>query len=437
MADIKKTKDIKDLKARLGRAGKPASTPGGSVPPGVVSPPSTPGLGFPPGSRPPGAGVAPGRRPPGAGVAPGSRPPGAGAAPGSRPPGLGMPLRPPPGAAQAPFAPTSQPGMATPTPGSGIVAPPFMQKQAAAPAAAARHDPFAAAAAAAPREKKVTLVLDETAVREGKSARRASARNRILLVIGFAAGVVLGMLMGMSSSESKISKLAEKDAEAVRETVEKVSKPVSEASGYMQKLASSVNGGKVDYSAIEKLLAFKKPMAPNAFHRRFFSNLQADTVDDLFRYSDNVEKLWGRFTLLGAKTAGQDKRAFIDKAAVKGKALDIKYGLAVRVVDGNVLGGLVFVTGGPRKAEGSKGKNVQYEIDLASRLGGKTVTKKLYDGQSSFLEDPQAFAFVVDEKANRAMLGEPPNVFEELKKDVTELNGIMQQTMETQGRLKK
>ncbi len=403
MTDSKKTKDIKDLKARLGRAGKPLSSPGGSVPPGAVSPPSTPGLGFPPGSRPP---------------------------------GLGSPLTPPPGAVQAPFAPTSQPGMAgVPTPGSGIVAPPFAQQPAAAPAAKPKPaSPFETAAPAA-GEKKVTFVVDDSALRDSKRTKQAAAKNKVLLAAGFVGGLVAGLMMGMMSSDSKIADLADQDEVAVRNTMEATSKPVSDAGGHMQRLVGSLNSNKIDYAAVESLVALKRPMAPNAFHRRFFVNFQADAVDDLFRYAHNVDTLWARFTALGAKTAGQSKREVLDEAAKTGGKLDVKYGLAIRLVNDNILGGLVFVIGDPKEMEDGKGKNAQYEAELASRLGGNTVTKTLYDGQSDFIVNPGAYAFLVDEKANEQMLGEPPKLFEDFKKDADELNVVMQQTLEIQGRL--
>ena len=416
MTDNRKTKDIKDLKARLGR--KPASSPGGSVPPGTARPSFPPGLGFPPGSRPPGAVKGP----------------------ASRPPGPSGPFTPSPGAVRAPFAPASQPGRApAPAPGSGIVAPPFARKPAAAPAPAAKPRPassFGTAAPPVPEEKKVTFVVDDTALRGSKRTKRAAAMNRILLIFGFVGGVAGGLLIGMTSSESRVNELADQDELAVRETMETTSKPVSEAGGHIQRLASSLNSKKIDYTAVERLVALKRPMATNAFHRRFFDNFQAEAVDDLFRYAHNVDLLWGRFAVLGAKTAGQGKRAVLDEATKTGGKLKVKYGLAIRTVNDNILGGLVFVTGDlKKKQDATKRGNAQYEAELASRLGGKTVTKMLYSGQSDFIENPGSYTFLVDEKANWRILGEPPNLFDDFKKDVDDLNAVMQQTLEIQGRL--
>ena len=416
MSDSKKTKEIQDLRARLGRAGKPASVPPGSVPPGVVSPRPAPPLGFPPGSPFPGAAQGP----------------------RSQPPGLGTPLTPPPGAVRAPFAPTSQPGMApAPTPSRPIVAPPFAQQPAPGPAPAARPRPTAPfeSAAPAPPEKRLTVVVDDTALKHSKRSKVTVIKNRILLVMGFAGGVALGLMMGTTSSESKISTLAAQDEQAVLDTLKKTSKPVSEAGEHMQQLASGLNAQKIDYNAVESLIALKRPMAPNAFYRRFFVNFKAEAVDDLFCYANNVDRLWGRFTVLGAKSTGQGKREVLAKAATKGKKPDIKYGLAIRMVNEKVMGGLVFMVGDAKKKEDTKGRNVQYDAELASRLGGKTVTKTVYSGQSDFVDNPGTYAFMVNKNANKQMLGEPPNLFIDFKKDVDELNDVMQQTLEIQGRL--
>src|SRR5689334_11290395 len=145
-APSNKPRDIKDLKARLGRTVTPG-TPGVSAPPmgpgASVPPPAVSGSGAPPGIRSPlGGAPFPG--------APGSVP----APPFAQP---GRPM------GQVPGAP---PGARLPMPGAPLPQPAPSVRPGVGPAAPAGRGPLDVMAPAQVTEKKVRLVIDDSAVKD-------------------------------------------------------------------------------------------------------------------------------------------------------------------------------------------------------------------------------------------------------------------------------
>lgn len=421
----RKSRDIKNLKARLGRTvtsgqgGKPASAPppaaGGSVPPAARV-----------GSWPPVTGKS--SRPPASGLS--NKP----SSPSGRLPAPGGVTLPKPGSG------------ALPAPG-GIAAPPFaqppQQEQKPAPTAQRSADPFAQQATAAAGEKKVTLVIDDSAISESEIGKKSRIKNLILIAAGILVGIILGFMVGNTAGDRKMWETVINDTKDLYKKVNEVSQVVEEAKNHVQTLYSASQGGsgqqaRVDYSAIESLVALKAPLSANAFHRKRYMAFNAGTVDDLFDYYNNINLLWSKFSILGAKTAGAKKREELDKSATAADALlNEQYGLIPFIQGETIAGGIVLVEIPQVDESQEEDPQKQYIVNVSTKKGGKQVERTRFVGQPDFVENPSNYVIMVNKARSMGLLGQSASLFGEFRSDVNELNAIMTKTMEIQGRLIK
>lgn len=402
-----KPRDIKNLKARLGKTvtpGQAAQQPGQRAP-------SMPPLG---GSAPPfGAPVPrPVSVPPGVG----SAPPFGGAAP--------RPLTPPVG---------------------GIAAPSFAQPKpapaAAAPAKPARPaDPFAASSAggvAAPAQRQVRLVIDDSAVNESEIGRRSLMRGVVVAAVGVALGVALGYGVGSTVGDRNLFKLAVQDGKDIYAKIQEVSKSVETAKKNLKDALDSMNpapGSQINYGAMESLIALPKPFNANEFHRRKYGAFQANTVDDLFDYYNSVNIMWGRFEGLAAKTTAKKREILNQSAQATEELMNAQYGLNPFTVEDMTFGRLVFVTMPPPAADQV---GLPETVQVSSTQGGRAVDKTRYAGQPEITEKPDNFVILIEKGQSMSILGQPANAFREMRAELMDLNAIMSKTLETQGRLLK
>jgi hypothetical protein len=430
-----KPRDIKNLKERLGRAAsspgqqyRAPSMPPGSAPGGMRAP------SFPPASRPPSSPFVP----QGSGIKPPSAPF------HSQRPAAAVPPMPMAGAI---------PGV--PAPGSGILAPPFMaqpsQQQPAKPI-----DPFAKAspAATAAVKKQVTLVVDESAIAESQTARRSRFKNITILVIGALVGISLGFMVGSTAGDRNQYNAAIRDGKEIYKMVNEVSKTVDKAQSNVKTLFAASAGGPgkkagIDYAAVEGLVALKKPIGANAFHRRRYLAFQPGTVDDLFDYYNNINLLWEKFARLGTQSAGKQKREALERAAAAtDEILNSEYGMVMFEANESIAGGLVFVTippEGAAKEKETKGKgkgkksesSTEPKVLVSSTQGGMSVEKKVFSGQEDLLKNTGEYVIMLDKLRSRTILGAPTSIFAEFRGTVSDINGIMIKTVEIQGRLLK
>jgi hypothetical protein len=415
-----KPRDIKNLKARLGRTITPGQAGTPSVPPGMI-----------PGVAPKAASVPP----PAVGgafptPAPGSVPGLGGSSPGSlRAPGF-------PGVAAPPFA--------RPAAGQPAGAP---QKAPAAAAPAARIDPFGGAApAVAVQTKKVKLVIDDSAIKDDELGRKTNKTATILAVIGTVLGLAVGLGIGSTAGDRRQMSMALADGKDIYAKVQEVSKQIDQARGFVKQAVDASSGGPgrkatVDFSAVEQLVAMQRPFAANEFHRRLYRAFEPALVDDLFDYYNNINILWDAFTALGAKTAGQGKRDALTKSAAATDGLiSTEYGMVLSKNGPTFAGGLVFVTipqaGSAPVEDPKKGKEPEApKLQVASVQGGQTVERTLYMGQEGLGEDYEKYVFMVDKIRSRTILGEAANLFAKYRADLMDINMRMDKTTETQGRL--
>jgi hypothetical protein len=74
---------------------------------------------------------------------------------------------------------------------------------------------------------------------------------------------------------------------------------------------------------------------------------------------------------------------------------------------------------------------------VASAQGGQEVERTLFTGQPEVADSPEKFVFAIDKARSATILGESANLFAKYRADLMELNGRMEKTVETQGRLTK
>ena len=460
-----KPRDIKNLKARLGRtitpgqAGMPGAAPGaGSVPP------SAPG-GFP--GAPGGPfGSAPG------GVPRASRPPGAGN-PFGGPAGVPRPSA-PPGAARPGSAPGlggGVPGGATPAPGGlprpvvggglpkPVVGPAAKATPSAAPAAAkggvpakgGTADPFTAVAPGAINaEKKVTLVIDSSAVNEAEIGRKSAMKSGMLVVVGAVVGIAIGWGVGGTTQEREQFRLAVEDGKEIYSKVQETSKVIEAAQQSLKKAVDAAQSRPgatptVDSAAIKSLVAMERPFKANEFHRRRYRAFPSAVVDDLFDYYNNINLIWDKFALLNVKTAGKKLEALNESAKAADGLIKTQYGAVLSKTGEVISAGLVYVEipegAEPPPEDDKKGKKDKElegpKVQVSSAQGGKSVEREVYIGQEGFAEDFAKYVIMLDKIRSRTILGEGASLFAEYQGILMEINGLMTKVVESQGRLTK
>jgi hypothetical protein len=426
-----KPRDIKNLKARLGRT----ITPGQAGAPGAF--PGTPG---------PLTGSVP---PPVVGGNPGGVP-GAASSPFGRP----LP-NPNASAARSPLSGPS--GGPSGAPGGAPALPSAPAARNSAPTGAPRVDPFAAPSQAsyAGAAKRVTLVIDDSAVKDDEIGRKSSGKTIAVAVTCILLGIGVGFGIGNTADKRTQYKLAVRDGKDIYARIGEVSKTVDSARDLVKKSVEASTGGpgkkaSVDFPSIEQLVAMKRPLSANEFHRRLYRAFGDGVVDDLFEYYNNVNLLWDGFTALGARTAGAGRHELLTKSAAAADGLlNTDYGMVLSKTGDQLAGGLVFVNvpqqaapapaAKPEKKGKKKGKDADEGIKakVSSSQGGQEVERTLYTGQGDVGESFEKYVFMIDKVRSRTILGENANLFAKYRADLMELNTRMDKTNEIQGRLLK
>lgn len=409
MADQpKKPRNIKDLKARLGRTIQPGGGGAGPVPPpavgGPVPPPAAPGGGLVP---PPSVGGGP---TPGAGVVP------------------------PPAVAPAPL----------PIPGAGVAPPPFIQQQQqaqqqAAAAEAQRKraaDPFGSAVERAPAAHEVRLVIDDKPVDDAEVGRKQRSRNYLLIAAGLVLGLLLGLGMGSVNAERNLYNSAVEDGQAIYQQVRTASDTVNKAKTYIEGAVKKARGGggqppAVDYQAIEKLVALEKPFDAGVFNRRKYGAFQPGTVDALFEYYTNVQTLWTQFEGLGATTAGDERRQTLDEACqAVGEMASSQTGCVPMTIEGQYFCGLVYA----HAPEEQPPAGEPVKLQVSTTLTGRRFEKTLYTG-GDLAEETDSFVILTHTQRSVGVLGERASACAVYQRDLLQIKTLMDRTAEVQGRL--
>ena len=338
-------------------------------------------------------------------------------------------------------------------PGAPVPAPGPMSGRPAPAVAPGGRGPLDVMAPHAVVEKKVRLVIDDSAVNDSEIGRKGAARNIVLVVIGLGLGLAAGYAVGGVGAERNQYNMAVRDGKDIYAEVNKVSKALETARGKVREALEASQGGpgrqaKANYQAIEALVALERPFGAGQFSRRRYLAFPTPVVDDLFAYYNNINLLWDKFAALGARTAGQPARAALDKsAAAADELIASEYGLVVAKAGEDFVGGVVVIKRKPEgeepaeKPKGKKGEDEEKKpgviMLVSSREGGQEVERTLFTGQEDFLEKYGDYVIGVDKARSMKTLGTSANLFGQYRADVAELNGIMEKTAEIQGRLIK
>ncbi len=404
MADQpKKPRNIKDLKAKLGQKG----------------------------------GAAPAAQPAGGGVAP---PPGAGPQPVAS-----SGLAAPPGAVVAPavvapvVAPIAGPiGGGVPAPsflGGGAAAPSFLQDSKPPPAGPSMADPFAAQVAQGPRE--VRLVIDEKPVDDSEVGRKQQGRIFAILGLGLLFGLLVGAGGASLNNERLTYNAAVRSGKHVYEAVTGAATKVEQAKTLLERVAIAANGapGKaptIDYASIEALVALETPFHADQFSRENYKLFNAATVDDLFKYYNNVQQIWTKITSLAARTAAPRRPELDESARAASEVVTLPVGCVPAVGEGRMTCNLVFVqlpdANAPPPEDGVT------KVRVGVRPNAFAAEKILYTSQD-LTEDPTQYLIGVNPVESVGVLGQRASLFGELKSNVNALGQLVQETMEIQGRL--
>lgn len=410
-----KPRDIKDLKARLGRTMTPGQV-GGSAPPG------------------PGASVPP----PAVGVQlpqPGARLPGGLPAPGA--PGASVPA--PPFA--QPGAPSMRPQQPQARLPGALPAPSGAPPAAARPAAGGPFD-FAAAGPVAV-EKKVKLVIDDSAIKESELGRKGTTRNVILVGIGLLLGVAAGWGVGSTWAENNQFKMAVRDGQDIYTRIDAVSKTLEVAQGHLRTAVEASQGGpgkqaSVNYKAIEDLRAMERPFSAGEFSRRRYLAFPTPVVDDLFEYYNNINQLWDKFELLANKTAGDRARESLDKSAkAADELITTDFGLVLAKSGDVFVGGIVVARPKPPEPGKEPKEGEPVTMMVSSKDGGREVERTLFAGQKDFMEKYDGYVITIDKGRSMGTLGTAANLFGQFRGELVSTKGLMDRTVEVQGRLVK
>jgi hypothetical protein len=401
-----KPRDIKDLKARLGRTMTPGQV-GGSAPPGPGASVPAPKVG---GSLPP---------------------------PAVRNPLSGPPV---PGAqASVPAPPFAQPGRQQAQPSRS----PGPMHSAHAPAGRPAAGPFDVMATPqqAIVEKKVKLVIDDSAVKSSEVGRKSA--NFILLAIGLGLGVAAGFGIGSTGADRKQYNMAVRDGKDIYKRIGDVSKVLETAEGHLNRAVAASQGGPgkqagVDYKAIEDLRAMERPFSAAEFSRRRYLAFPTPVVDDLFEYYNNVNLLWDKFEILSNKIAGDRAREALDKSAKAAEELiATDYGVVLAKGGDSMIGGIVVARPKPPEAGKTPKEGDPQIVLVSSRDGGREVERTLFTGQDDFLEKYDNYVVMVDKSRSMGTLGVAANLFGQLRGEITSTQALMGRTKEVQGRLIK
>lgn len=463
MSDDNKPK--KDLRARLGRTISP-NTPGAapiaapklsggsSAATGGLAPMPRPASKFPPAAAARPASAAP------RAVAPLAAAP-LGATPAAAPAGApAASLTPPPIATSNPLgAPASKNPFGPPS----VAAPPFGAPAAAKAATkseapkAKPADPFAAAAQMPAQQNEVRLVIDDKAVSDAEIGRKSGGRGLLAVSVGLVVGAALGIGAYSTNSQNVLYNHILADAKEVHDSVRQASEVLDQQNQRIQAIATAAGASPptINYEAIEALKSVEVPFSQGQFSHTNYNLFrgggeQGNTVDNLFRYYNNILVLWQKFDRLNAlarerdrpqleadagatfaewqRTQGEPTRAGIDQgAAMMAEIASGMYGVVPQRTEAGVRGRLVFVQSLPNQAADEPLTRVMARATRAGRASEINV----FDQDTDITDSPNG-VILVPGSESAGVLSEQVGPFRRFATEVREIGNLMEETREIQ-----
>lgn len=263
-------------------------------------------------------------------------------------------------------------------PGADVAPPPFLQKKkkkaAADPFAAGE------AAPSGPREVRLVVddqPVEESEVGRVQRFRTIMIAAVVALVaigVGYGAGSTMA---GRSQYNAAVrdGKAIFTKVQEGSSTVQKAKRLVNDAVS-----AAKGGPGKdpaVAYGAIEELRALEQPFSATDFARKSYQLFKPGTVDSLFEYYNSVNKVWDRLQSLAATTLPKQRRTILDKSVeAADEVASLQTGCVPDEVEGQTVCGLVYVH--PREEEDNLKPG---QINVSLTPSGRTFEKTAYTGQ--------------------------------------------------------
>ena len=106
-------------------------------------------------------------------------------------------------------------------------------------------DPFGGGGAPAPQiqTKKVTLVIDDSALKEDEIGRASKGKAITLVVVGVVVGLAVGFGVGNTADKRHQYEMAVADGKAIYTKVQEVSKSVDQAKAALKRAVDASTGG--------------------------------------------------------------------------------------------------------------------------------------------------------------------------------------------------
>lgn len=295
-------------------------------------------------------------------------------------------------------------------------------------------DPFHSGSPVAGQAQEVRIVVDEEAVAEHHEG--VSKRVRKLLAFTGAIAAVVGLLLGLLASNVIQSRReynrVVRDGKDIYQAVRDASDKVAEAKVLVDRTDSAANPSvgtapSVDYEALEALRAMPVPFTAAQFSDKSFVKFNRETADALLAYARQIGALWEDFDRVANKSLPPARRTELDAAAKDEQAVTSSLtGCVPSVGQGSIRCGLVYVD--VPEDQGATTAQVR-----ATR-GGRAVEKQIYAGQD-LRNNASNYVIVTNPEQSRGVLGEKQNAFVTFRKELRELSKLMDETLQTQGRL--
>ncbi|MCZ7684368.1 MAG: hypothetical protein M5U28_38590 [Sandaracinaceae bacterium] len=151
-----------------------------------------------------------------------------------------------------------------------------------------------------------------------------TAKTRVILVavVTLLVGCGVGWGIGQLLAQRALFQRTVLDAEAVYGKVNTASERMLEVQRHLNALANAATGNpamgedpRVDYDTITALRAIEKPFDATAFTNRNYNALGGDTVNNLFSYVMNIERVWQEIQRLAGETLPENRREALDSSA--------------------------------------------------------------------------------------------------------------------------
>lgn len=371
MADDKKPRKLKNLRARLGKTGGAAAPPGPGAPSGDAAPP----------------------------------------------PGIGKGLK-------------GGPAFGAGT--GGAAANPFAPKPKAAEKSA---DPFAAATPGdGPREVRIVMDETPVEDAEIGRKRKGVVAALLIggLVVGFGVSFALGVVNNQRLRWNEGVRAAKALNRGVQATAERLAEAQTHVDTL---LATAKGGpGKqqaVDYDAVESIVALINPTKDNPFSlSQNYRLLKGSTIGGVQAYYQQVAEFWEKLDTLRVHT-GESRREALNSAAAARANLARPIGCVPEVVDNRFVCslGFIFITEGGTPGSVKVGPRA---TSSERRQEEKTVFTGL---GTALETAPSDHVIIVNNEKSVGVLGQPAREFAQYQQLLLEMQRILEKANELQGQV--